>query len=148
MAGLPDLSAAPVFHLAIPVTSLGEAEVFYHGTLGCPVGRRSGRWIDFDFFGSQLTVHLVDRGLGEVVPSNEVDDHAVPVRHFGLVLGWEDWHRAVDHLSGIGMRFRIPPHIRFEGEIGEQATFFLSDPCGNCIEFKAFRDPTRLFATQ
>ena len=146
MAGLTELSAAPVFHLAIPVTSLDEAAAFYAGTLGCPMGRRSARWIDFDFFGSQLTVHLVDHAQ-EVIPTNEVDDHAVPVRHFGLVLKWDDWHRAVDHLSGVGVTFRVPPHIRFEGEIGEQATFFVTDPCGNCLEFKAFRDPSRLFAS-
>lgn len=147
MAGLPELSAAPVFHLAIPVNSLDAAEAFYRRTLGCPVGRRSARWIDFNFFGSQLTVHLVDRA-GEVVPSNDVDDQAVPVRHFGLVLDWDDWHRAVEHLSGTGLCFRVTPHIRFAGEIGEQATFFVNDPCGNCIEFKAFRDPARLFASR
>lgn len=145
MASLDELSQPPVFHLAIPVTSLEDAEAFYGDLLGCPVGRRDARWIDFNFFGAQLTTHLVDTTEAHA-PTNNVDTHAIPVRHFGMVLAWEDWHRAVDHLSYVGVTFRVTPHIRFEGEIGEQATFFVADPAGNCIEFKSFRDPSRLFS--
>ena len=99
--------------------------------------------VDFDFFGYQITAHLV--GSSTTVDSTPVDAHDIPVPHFGLIMSWEDWHRAVDHMSYIGVSFRIAPHIRFKEAPGEQATFFLEDPSGNCLEFKAFRNPEAVF---
>jgi extradiol dioxygenase family protein len=133
------------FHLAFPVTSLDAARRFYGGVLGCPEGRSSPEWIDFDFHGHQIVAHLAP---GEVRPSeaNDVDGHAVPVRHFGLVLGMAEWEALAERLRGAGVSFLIAPHVRFKGEPGEQATMFLLDPCGNALEFKAFADPSRLFA--
>ncbi|MHC4261942.1 MAG: VOC family protein [Planctomycetota bacterium] len=135
------------FHLAFPVDDLAQAEAFYSGLLGLAIGRRSDRWIDFDLVGHQITAHLVDAESPEV-GRNPVDGDRVPVRHFGLVLGWEDWHALVAHLKGREVEFAIEPRIRFAGEPGEQATCFLHDPAGNALEFKSFRDPERLFASQ
>ncbi len=103
------------------------------------------RWIDFDFYGHQISAHLVD---GALAPSetNPVDGDAVPARHFGAVLSWEDWHILSERLRASGIPFLIEPHIRFAGQVGEQATFFLRDPSGNALEFKSFKDPSRLFA--
>lgn len=134
------------FHLAFPVDDLAAARRFYVERLGCAVGRTDARWIDFDFFGHQITAHLVDARPHAAV-TNGVDGDAVPVRHFGLVLPWEDWWELRRRLEAAGTSFRIAPHIRFEGEVGEQATMFVDDPAGNALEFKSFRDPSRLFAT-
>jgi extradiol dioxygenase family protein len=138
-------AAARPFHLAFPVDDLAATEAFYAGLLGAGIGRRSDRWIDFDLAGNQISAHLVD---GDVADSqaNPVDGDQVPVRHFGLVLDWEQWHAFVAHLERAGVRFEIQPRIRFQGEVGEQATCFLRDPAGNALEFKAFRDPRSLFA--
>ncbi len=133
------------FHLAFPVRDIGETRAFYGELLGCPEGRASEAWVDFDFFGHQITGHLVADDLAGV-PENDVDGDAVPVRHFGAVLGWEEWHRWAERLRETGIRFLLEPHVRFEGEVGEQATMFIEDPSGNAIELKAFRDPERLFA--
>lgn len=135
----------PVFHLAFAVGDLEAARAFYVDVLGCRIGRTSDTWMDFDFFGYQLTAHLVGERAAAV--SNPVDGHDVPVPHFGLIMSWEDWHRAVDHMNYIGVSFRIAPHIRFRDLPGEQATFFLEDPAGNCLEFKAFRKPEAVFST-
>ena len=135
----------PLFHLAFPVTDLEAARNFYVDVLGCRIGRSSETWVDFDFFGYQITAHLV--GSDSTVGSNPVDAHDIPVPHFGLIMSWEDWHRAVDHMSYIGVSFRIAPHVRFKDAPGEQATFFLEDPSGNCLEFKAFRNPEAVFST-
>jgi extradiol dioxygenase family protein len=136
----------PPFHLAIPVHDLAAARAFYGGVFGCPEGRSDTAWIDFNLFGHQLVVHL-DRGAkAQVRISNPVDGHAVPVPHFGVVLEWQQWHGLADRLRSLGTRFEIEPHLRFRGEVGEQATFFLFDPSGNALEFKSFRDPTQLFA--
>lgn len=132
------------FHLAFPVTDLEATRGFFVQTLGCTVGRESERWIDFDFFGHQISAHLVDEQAPE--PCNEVDGKSVPVRHFGAVLPWEDWHRLADRVRAAGAEFLIGPYIRFAGQPGEQATFFIRDPSGNALEFKSFRDPDRLFA--
>ncbi len=109
------------------------------------MGRSDEKWSDFDFFGYQITAHLVT-GFSRS-ESNAVDGQGIPVPHFGLIMSWEDWHRAVDHMSYIGVDFRVAPHIRFKDTSGEQATFFLEDPAGNCLEFKAFRDPQAIFST-
>jgi extradiol dioxygenase family protein len=134
------------FHLAVPVDDLEKARCFYVETLGCRVGRASDRWIDFDFFGHQLTVHLVDEQPGRQ-PSNTVDGKQVPVRHFGVVLSMAHWRALVETLEDRGVDWLIQPHVRFPGEIGEQATMFLQDPAGNGLEFKAFEQDARLFAS-
>jgi len=134
----------PAFHLALPVRDLGEARAFYGGLLGCPEGRSAERWIDFDFFGHQLSVHLAE-GAAEAVPTNAVDGDDVPARHFGAVLEWEEWERWRDRLREAGVEFLIEPHVRFRGEPGEQATMFFPDPSGNALELKAFRDPAAVF---
>jgi uncharacterized protein len=136
------------FHLAFPVHDLAAARQFYGGLLGCAEGRSSAEWVDFDFFGHQLVAHL-DPARREFTPpvhSNEVDGQDVPVPHFGVVLDWAGWERLAGRLEAAGVRFVIAPGIRFRGQVGEQATFFLYDPSGNALEFKSFRDPSRLFA--
>ena len=132
------------FHLAFPVRDLAEARAFYGGVLGCREGRSSDRWIDFDFFGHQVVAHLTPGGVAAA--TNEVDGDNVPVRHFGVVLSWEEFPQMTKRLRDRGVKFLIEPRIRFKGEVGEQATMFLLDPSGNALEFKAFRDPARLFA--
>ncbi len=140
------MSDMPPFHLAFPVTDLAATERFYAGVLGCRVGRRDVRWIDFDFFGHQISAHLVDTPLDG--PShNEVDGDDVPVRHFGAVLPWDAWEALAARLSEAGVPFLIAPRVRFAGQVGEQGTFFVRDPSGNAIEMKSFRDPALLFAT-
>ncbi len=134
-----------LFHLAFPVTDLTKTRQFYVDVLGCGVGRASERWIDFDFFGHQITAHLTydNRALSH----NPVDGDAVPVPHFGVILDWEVWHELSQRLENLGTAFVISPRIRFQGEVGEQATMFLTDPCGNHLEFKSFKDMGRVFAT-
>jgi len=136
----------PPFHLALPVHDLEAARSFYVEHLGCGVGRTDARWIDFDFWGHQVTVHLVD-AEEDGPPTNPVDGDAVPARHFGVVLPWSDWEALARRLEAAGVPFRLPPKVRFAGQVGEQGTFFVTDPSGNALEFKSFRDPARLFAT-
>jgi extradiol dioxygenase family protein len=133
------------FHLAIPVSDLGESRRFYGDTLGCVEGRSSDHWVDFDFWGHQLVIHHVD-GYRLVTRHNPVDGEQVPVPHHGVVLTMEDWKQLRDRLVESGVRFQIEPTIRFEGQVGEQATMFFYDPSGNALEFKAMRDPSALFA--
>lgn len=138
------------FHLAFPVADLQSTREFYINVLGCKEGRSSEQWIDFDMFGHQLVAHQVDQpGNATQQPdrgANSVDGHEVPVPHFGIVMQWDQWHQFADHLRSGGVQFVIEPHIRFPGETGEQATMFFRDPSGNALEFKAFRDPSQLFA--
>lgn len=134
------------FHLAIPVTDLAAAEAFYCGLLGCEKGRTASRWTDLNFFGHQVTLHLVDDDGSNPV-TNPVDGDAVPSRHFGVVLDMPAWRSLADRLERASCEFLISPRIRFEGEVGEQATLFLYDPSSNALEFKSFADPTQLFAT-
>ena len=119
-----------------------STRAFYAGVLGCPVGREAERWIDFDFFGHQLSAHMADEDL---LATNEVDGDAVPVRHFGVVLSMERWRELAERLRTAGVEFLIEPKVRFVGEVGEQATLFVRDPSGNALEFKAFADMRRLF---
>jgi extradiol dioxygenase family protein len=132
------------FHLAIPVHELGAARGFYGELFGCPEGRSSREWVDFDFFGHQLVAHLDPNR--KALHFNEVDGKDVPVPHFGVVLAWDTWHMLATRLSEAGVKFVLEPGIRFRGEVGEQATMFLFDPSGNALEFKAFKDPSKLFA--
>lgn len=135
------------FHLALPVHDLAAARAFYGGLLGCPEGRSDSAWIDFDLYGHQIVAHLDPAHGGGAAVSNPVDGHDVPVPHFGVVLEWEEWHALAARLEAAGVAFGIAPHVRFVGKPGEQATMFFRDPSGNALEFKAFRDPARLFAT-
>ena len=139
------MSALPLFHLAFPVTSLERARAFYGGLLGCREGRSAADWVDFDFYGHQIVAHLAPDEAGHR-STNAVDGDDVPVRHFGAILPMEEWERLAGRLKDAGTDFIIEPHVRFEGEVGEQATMFLLDPCGNALEFKAFKDIGRLFA--
>lgn len=137
---------APLFHLAIPVDDLAAAEAFYGGLFGCPKGRRSDTWIDFDFFGHQLVTHLAPEECGRAV-TNNVDGKDVPCKHFGVILNAAQWNDLADRLTAAGTDFVIEPGVRFKGEPGEQGTFFLLDPAGNALEFKYFDDMSQLFAT-
>ena len=140
------MAERPPFHLAFPVHDLDAARAFYGGILGCPEGRSSPEWIDFDFHGHQIVAHLAPDQAGSTGLS-AVDGHGVPVRHFGVVLSMEDWTAAADRLKRLGVTFVIEPYVRFKGEPGEQATMFFHDPSGNAIELKAFADIGSLFAT-
>ena len=133
------------FHHAFPVHDLAEARAFWGGVMGCAEGRSSESWIDFDFYGHQIVAHLAPDEVGHRRTS-EVDGDAVPVRHFGVVLSMEEWDALARRLREQGVRFIIEPHIRFKGEVGEQATMFFLDPAGNAIEMKAFADLGQLFA--
>ena len=132
------------FHLAFPVDNLEKTREFYTEILGCSEGRSSDRWIDFDMYGHQVVAHLIDKV--ENVQTNTVDGDDVPASHFGVILDLEDWEELADRLKKIDMDFIIEPHIRFKGETGEQATMFFLDPCGNALEFKAFKNDDMIFA--
>ena len=134
------------FHLAFPVRDLAEARAFWGGTMGCPEGRSSDSWIDFDFYGHQIVTHCVGDRTNADAGNNPVDSHGVPVPHFGIVLELAQWQALADRLKAAGTKFEIEPHIRFKGEPGEQATMFFRDPSGNAIEMKAFADLGQLFA--
>ena len=134
------------FHLAIPVKNLSLTRTFYKEVLECSEGRSSKEWVDFDFFGHQLVLHQKsDLSISNRLGSNEVDGHNVPIPHFGVVLDWGDWVRLSERLKAQQIEFVIAPYIRFEGEVGEQATMFFLDPEGNALEFKAFKDLHQLF---
>lgn len=137
--------ALPPFHLAFPVDDLAAARRFYGGLLGCPEGRSADEWVDFDLHGHQIVAHLAPGAL-RARATNPVDGEDVPVPHFGLVLGMEQWKALAERLVEAGVEFVIPPTVRFEGQPGEQATMFLTDPAGNALEFKAMADPAKLFA--
>ncbi|SAK91113.1 glyoxalase/bleomycin resistance protein/dioxygenase [Caballeronia calidae] len=137
--------AIPPFHLAFPVHSLAAAREFYGELLGCPEGRSSDAWVDFDFYGHQIVAHLAPEEAGHRSTS-AVDGDAVPVRHFGVVLSIPQWEELAEKPRAAGTRFIIEPHIRFKGEVGEQATMFFLDPSGNAVEIKAFADMSSLFA--
>jgi extradiol dioxygenase family protein len=135
----------PPFHLAFPVHDLAAARSFWGGVMGCAEGRSSDHWIDFDFHGHQIVAHCTGVRADEA-GRNPVDGHGVPVPHFGLVLGMEEWTALAERLRAAGVAFEIEPYVRFAGEVGEQATMFFRDPSGNAIEIKAFADPGQLFA--
>lgn len=134
------------FHLAFPVHDLAAARRFYGETMGCPEGRSSEEWVDFDFYGHQIVAHRAPGEAGDRA-NNHVDGHGVPVPHFGVVLAMADWQALAERLEAAGTKFAIPPTIRFKGQPGEQATMFFRDPSGNALEMKAFADDAMLFAT-
>lgn len=133
------------FHLAFPVKNIEDTRSFYGGLLGCKIGRNTDKWIDFDFFGHQLSAHVKPDELKDAL-TNEVDGDNVPVRHFGAILEWNQWHTLADKLKAENISFIIEPHTRFKGQAGEQATMFFLDPSGNALEFKTFKDPAKIFA--
>jgi uncharacterized protein len=135
------------FHIAVPVNDLAAAREFYCGVLGCDTGRTAERWIDLNFYGHQVSLHLVeDHDVGN--DTNPVDGDKVPARHFGVVLDMTDWEQLAGRLESTDCDFLISPRVRFKGEVGEQATMFLHDPSGNALEFKSFADSSQLFAKE
>jgi uncharacterized protein len=134
----------PRFHMAFPVRDLAATRAFYEGLLGATVGREAERWIDFDFWGHQISAHVVDDIPASA--TNAVDGQAVPVRHFGVILEMPKWRDLAERLTAAGTAFLIDPQVRFEGQVGEQATMFFLDPSGNALEFKAFGDDGQVFA--
>ena len=151
------MTRMPRFHFAFAVHDLSSAREFYGRLLGCPEGRSDEHWVDFDLYGHQIVAHLDPAGQrpgvagtavegGRDAVRNEVDGDHVPVPHFGLILGWEEWHMLAERLRAAGVKFVIEPHIRFKGLPGEQATMFFRDPSGNALEFKSFQDEAQIFA--
>ena len=136
-----------LFHLAYPVKDKEETRRFYRDIIGCTQGREADTWIDFDFFGHQLSFHVKPESFDTTDATNLVDGKDVPVRHFGAILDWDNWHKLRDRLVAEKTNFVIEPYIRFKGETGEQATMFFLDPSGNALEFKSFKDPSQVFAT-
>ena len=139
------MSTNALFHLAFPVHDIAAARAFYGGLLGCPEGRSSESWVDFDFHGHQVVAHLSPAEC-RLAATGEVDGDAVPVRHFGAIPAMEVWQALADRLRAAGTSFIIEPHVRFQGEVGEQATMFFLDPSGNALEFKSFADMGQVFA--
>ena len=135
------------FHLAIPVYDLDACRAFYRDVFGLDEGRSSDDWVDFNFFGHQLVIHEHPKTDTQAqAHTNAVDGHNVPVPHFGVILEWDTWQTLATKLTAVGTQFVIEPYVRFKGEVGEQATMFLYDPCGNALEFKAFKDFSQIFA--
>jgi extradiol dioxygenase family protein len=141
----PPLSLSVPFHLAFPVHDIAVARAFYGDLLGCPEGRSSDEWVDFNFYGHQIVAHLAPDECGHRNTS-PVDGHDVPVRHFGALLAIPQWKALAEKLKAARTKFVIEPYIRFAGEPGEQATMFLLDPSGNALEFKAFASSESIFA--
>ena len=133
------------FHLAFPILNIKDTKDFYGKVLGCEIGREDKKWVDFNFFGHQLSAHLKPDELKKT-KENPVDGKSVPVRHFGVILPWEKWESLSKKLIKINTEFIIEPYVRFEGEVGEQATMFFLDPSGNALEFKSFKDSSQIFA--
>ena len=135
------------FHLAIPVTSLEPSRTFYREILGCEEGRSSDHWVDFNFFGHQLVLHVKETSEETSGNTNPVDGKEVPIPHFGVVLSMKQFDAFANRLTKKGVTFIIEPYIRFLGKTGEQATMFFKDPSGNALEFKAFKNRDQLFAS-
>lgn len=141
------MSKLTPFHVAVPVHDLAAARKFYREVLGCAEGRTDELWTDFDLYGHQFVIHYKPKPKGsDKLHTNPVDGHDMPIPHYGVVLEWDEWHRLADRLKNAGIKFIIEPGIRFKGLPGEQATMFFSDPSGNALEFKAFKDIGQLFA--
>lgn len=139
------MAAIPLFHLAFPVNDLAQARKFYGELLGCPEGRSSDKWVDFNFYGHQIVAHLSPAETGQANTS-DVDGHQVPARHFGAILSLPEWEALAAKLKAANTKFIIEPYIRFKGQVGEQATMFFLDPSGNALEFKSFADMSYVFA--
>ena len=142
------MNNTPLFHLAFPVFNLEKTREFYTKVLDCKVGRTSNKWIDFNFFGHQITAHLDKNQIVKNDISSEVDGKNVPIRHFGLIMDTDSWKCLVDQLIDRDVKFFIKPQTRFEGSSGEQSTFFIMDPFNNALEFKAFENDEQIFSTE
>ncbi len=134
----------PRFHLAFPVHDLEKAKTFYTSTLGCPLGRESDNWIDFNLYGHQVVAHLSPKDCMNT-KTNPVDGDSIPARHFGVILPWADWEELCKILISRNIEFLIEPRIRFKNVSGEQGTFFIQDPSGNALEFKSFKNDNDVF---
>lgn len=139
------MATIPLFHLAFPVNDLAQARKFYGELLGCPEGRSSDSWVDFNFYGHQIVAHLSPAETRQANTS-DVDGHQVPARHFGAILSLPEWEALAAKLKAANTKFIIEPYIRFKGQVGEQATMFFLDPSGNALEFKSFADMNYVFA--
>ena len=133
------------FHLAFPVHDIAAARAFYGGLLGCQEGRSSDHWVDFNLYGHQIVAHYSDAAQPRQQSKDAVDQHHVPVPHFGAILPWTMWEELAEKLTAADVEFVIEPCVRFAGQTGEQATMFFLDPSGNAIEFKALRNMDELF---
>lgn len=140
------MTPRPAFHLAFAVKDLESTRAFYVDLLGCEVGREAEKWIDFNFYGHQISAHVKPEETG-LAAGNSVDGKTVPTRHFGAILDWDTWQALADALQSAKANFIIEPYIRFEGEVGEQGTMFITDPSGNALEFKTFKDMNQVFAS-
>jgi extradiol dioxygenase family protein len=134
-----------VFHLAFTVTDLESSRRFYGSLLGCSEGRSSDNWVDFNFFGNQLSLHVGD-SVKRSKTNSKVEDISVPMPHFGCVLDWNIFDDLTQKLQSEDIKFIVKPSVRFKGLVGEQATMFLEDYSGNAIEFKAYRNPSEIFS--
>ena len=134
-----------VFHLAFIVNDLKSSRRFYGALLGCPEGRSSETWVDFNFFGNQLSLHVGD-SVKRSKANSKVEDISVPMPHFGCVLDWNIFDDLTQKLQSEDIKFIVKPSVRFKGLVGEQATMFLEDYSGNAIEFKAYRNPSEIFS--
>ena len=132
------------FHLAFPIYNIKETKDWYLKYLECEIGRESSEWIDFNFFGHQISGHLINKKQNDILKNN-VDGKQVPVRHFGIILNWKNWEKLAQKLNKLKIKFIIKPHIRFKGEIGEQGTMFIEDPSNNILEFKSFKTDELIF---
>jgi len=115
-----------IFHLAYPIKNKEDTRRFYSELVGCKQGREAETWIDFDFYGHQVSFHVKPESFERLDATNEVDGKQVPVRHFGAVLEWDDWHNLKHRLEAAKVDFVIEPYIRFKGEKGEQAFYFFN----------------------
>ena len=134
-----------IFHLAYTVRDLESSRKFYGDLLGCQEGRSTESWVDFDFFGNQLSLHIGET-IKELESDSRVENVEVPLPHFGCVLDWDLFYNLADKLKSAGIVFIIEPTIRFKGMPAEQATMFLEDYSQNALEFKSFRNPNEIFS--
>lgn len=135
------------FHIAFASADIERAKYFYGKLLGCAQGRESNAWVDFDFFGHQMSIHNVSEKIRK--PRGYKNPNSlIPANHFGVILSWNDWHKMEEKLRNLRINFLVEPHVAFEGEVGEQKTMFIQDPDGNALEFKTFEDPKNIFATK
>jgi len=134
------------FHLAFPVYNIKESRDWYIKYLNCKIGRESSNWIDFNFFGHQISAHLTSL-KHDIFKTNLVDNKNIPIRHFGIILSWDQWHDLVNKLKNKDIVFIVKPYTRFKGESGEQVTFFIKDPSENFLEFKSFKNDSSIFST-
>lgn len=132
------------FHLAFPVYDLNQTKLWYTKYLDCKIGRESSKWVDLNFYGHQISAHLIKKK--NIITTNIVDGKNIPVRHFGIILDWDNWKALSARLKKNKIKFLVSPYIRFKGEIGEQATMFIKDPSDNILEFKSFKNDESIFS--